>query len=79
MNHRRTRERLRDILNGDWQDVDVNTRRALGVLSDEVDDLHSEHRQVRQAIDDLRKTVLAVGGSVVMILVSSAIGVFFTR
>lgn len=76
---RRARDRLVDILNGDWHDLDVNTRRGLTVIADEVDGLHEEYRALRRALDDLRKTVLTVGGSVVTILVASAIGVFFTR
>lgn len=76
---RRARDRLVDILNGDWDDLDANTRRGLVVMADEIDGLHATGRRHQRALDDLRKTVLTVGGSVVTILVASAIGVFFTR
>ena len=79
MTERRTRDRLIDIVNGDWNGLDPAMRRGLLVIADEVDGLHDTNRNLRSQIDDLRKTVLAVGGSVVTILVASAIGVFFTR
>jgi len=75
----RTRVRLADMLNGDWNELDQTTRRALLVIADEVDGVHVEIRQIRKQIDDLRRTVLGVGASTVTILVSSAIVVLFTR
>lgn len=68
-----------DLVNGDWQELEPPVRRALLVIADEVDGFHEENRGLRKQIDDLRKTVLTVGGSVATILVGSAIGVFFTR
>lgn len=76
---RRARDRMIDLVNGEWTNLESGTRRALLVMADEVDGLHEENRGLRKQIDDLRKTVLTVGGSVVTILVASSIGVFFTR
>lgn len=75
----RTRTRITDMLNGDWEDLDQTTRRALIVIADEVDGVHAEIRVIRKQIEDLRRTVLGVGASTVTILVSSAIVVLFTR
>ena len=66
-------------MNGDWATLDPSTRRGLLVIADEVDGLHIENRGLRSAINDLRRTINVVGGSVVTILVAAAIEQFFTR
>ncbi len=87
---RRTRDRLTDILNGDWKDLDPNTRRALVVLGDEVDGVHETLRNhdgamqsrltdLTKQLDDLRRTVISVGFSFAGIVMAAAVGVFFTR
>ena len=77
--YRRTRQRLSDALNGSEADVDPATKRGLVAIADEVDGLHDEIRDIKASIDALRKTMIATGGSVVLTIVASAVGVFFTR
>lgn len=57
--------------------MDPVVRRALVAIADEADGIHAAVRDVQKNIEKLRNTVLGVGGSVVLILVGSAVGVFF--
>lgn len=77
MTERRTRDRMLEFVNGEWDQLPPPLRRALTVIADEVDGLHHEHRRLVSKLDDLRKTIIGVGASVVLIVVTAAVGVIF--
>jgi hypothetical protein len=90
MEERRTRQRLKDAWNGAEDEIISVIKRCLVTVADECDSIHAANRRAQreveerfdkmvESIDSLRKTLLTVGGTVVTILVGSAIGVFFTR
>jgi len=44
----RTRDRLRDFLNGKWDQMDEGSRMGFTVICDEIDGLHDQLRRINQ-------------------------------
>lgn len=81
---RRTQERLRELANGGWDDMDPLTRRSLTVLCDELDKLHESQRGLRRLItdslakvgtelSDTRKTVIAMMSAIIVTVIATAV------
>lgn len=63
MNETRTRRRLREYLNGEWENMPISTRLALTVIAAELDGLN-------QNVRVLRRVVFWVGASLITSLLS---------
>lgn len=84
MDHRdRARRRLFDALNGGQDEIPPATRRGLIALADDIDFTFEEIRDLRRelvaSVEQLRRALFGAAGGVIVAIVGSAIGVFFTR
>ena len=81
---RRTQERLRELANGGWEDMDPLTRRCMVVLSEELDKLHESQRGLRKLITeslaqvhtelaDTRKSVIVMMSAIIVTVVGTGI------
>jgi hypothetical protein len=70
---RRTQERIRELANGGWEQMDPLTRRCVIVLADEIDAVHRTQRQIRSELADTRKTVIAMMSAIIVAVVGSGV------
>ena len=70
---RRTHQRLRELSNGGWEEMDPTTRRCIVVIADEIDQVHQTQRRIRTELADTRKTVIAMMSAIIVTVVASGI------
>lgn len=81
---RRTQERLRELANGAWEDMDPQIRRCMVVLCDELDKIHDTNRstrklmadtsaQVRGELSETRKVVIGLMVAIIVAVVGSGV------
>lgn len=70
---RRTQERLRELANGGWENMDPLTRRCMIVIADEIDQVHRTQRAIRSELADTRKTVIAMMSAIIVTVVATGI------
>ena len=70
---RRTQERLRELANGGWEEMDPLTRRCMIVIAEEIDAIHSTQRSMRTELADTRKTVIVMMSAIIVTVLGTGI------
>ena len=70
---RRTHQRLRELTNGGWEEMDATVRRCIVVIADEIDQVHQTQRRIRAELADTRKTVIAMMSAIIITVIATGI------
>lgn len=76
---RRTHQRLRELSNGGWEEMDPTTRRCIVVIADEIDQVHNTQRLIRAELADTRQTVIRLMVAIIVTVVGAGIVNVFWR